>query len=72
MQTAVIKIPDNKFTLIKIIVNGLNGKIRSIDEDSIREEILAKLVDSPLEKEEIVSEELIRKDFRKYGIDLYR
>lgn len=50
----------------------MNGKIRPIDEDSIREEILAKLIDEPLQDEEIVDEKIIRKDFKKHGIDLYR
>jgi hypothetical protein len=72
MKTAIIKISDNKFSLIRSLVRELNGKIRVIDEDSIREEILAKLANAPESKEEIVDEELIRKDFKKHGIDLYR
>ena len=72
MKTAVINIPDNNFLVLRNIVRELNGKIKPIDEDSLKEEILAKLVDFPLEEEEIVSEELIRKDFKKHGIDLYR
>lgn len=72
MKTAIIKISDNKFSLIRNLIRELNGKIRVIDEDSIREEILAKLADSPESEEDIVDEELIRKDFKKHGIDLYR
>lgn len=72
MRTAVIKIPDQKFSLLKTIVRGLNGKIRTIDEDSVREEILARLVDAPLKDEEIVLEDIIRKDFKKHGVDLYK
>ena len=72
MKTAIIKIPDNRFALIKNLVRELNGKIRLIDEDTIREEILAKLADAPEEDEEIADEDLVRKDFKKHGIDLYR
>jgi hypothetical protein len=72
MRTAVIKISDDKFSLIRSIVHELRGKIRLIDEDTIREEILAKLADGPESDEDIVDEETIRKDFKKHGVNLYR
>ena len=72
MRTAVVRIPENNFSVLRKVVRELNGKIKFMDEEGLKEELLAKLVDFPLEEEEIIPQETIKRDLKKYGIDLYR
>lgn len=70
MSIAVVKIPDTNLALFKKLMKALSAKVSVVkDEEAYEKKIMLKLIEES-DDSETVSENLIRKDFKKYGVDL--
>ena len=68
MSIAIIKIDRSKLPALRQIAKAMEAKMRIVKDDDYQEELMAKLIEEGLQSE-IVPEELIRKDFKKHGVD---
>ena len=69
MSIAIIKIHRSKLRALRQIANAMEAKMRVVKEDDYSEELMAKLIEEGLQSE-IIPEEVIRKDFKKHGVNL--
>ncbi|MBL7893540.1 MAG: hypothetical protein JNL63_12980 [Bacteroidia bacterium] len=70
MSVAVVKIPDTNLAIFKKLMKALSAKISVVkDEDAYEKKIMLKLIEES-DDSEVVSENVIRKDFKKYGVAL--
>ncbi len=66
MNTVIIRIENDKLPALKKFVKEAAAKLRIVkDED----DIMVKLIEEGLQSE-IIPEELVRKNFKKHGVDL--
>ena len=70
MSVAVVKIPDINLAIFKKLMKALNAKVSVVkNEEEYEKKIMLKLIEES-EASEDVSENVIRKDFKKYGVNL--
>lgn len=70
MSIAIIQVDRSKVAALKKYSRMLEAKIRILrDEDDLEENLMIKLIEEGLGSG-IVSEETIKRDFKKYGADL--
>ncbi len=70
MSIAIIKIPNNNLPIFRKLMKALDARISIVkDEDEYEKRIMLHLIEES-ENSANVSEETVRKDFRKYGVGL--
>lgn len=70
MSIAIVKIPDNHLDIFKKIMKALDARISIVkDEDEYEKKMMLKLIEES-DDDANVSEDIIRKDFKKHGVDL--
>ncbi len=70
MSIAIVKIPDSNLQVFKKLMKALGARISIVkDEEAHEKAVMLKLIEES-EESETVPEEVIRKDFKKYGVDL--
>lgn len=70
MSVAVVKIPNKHLSMFIELMKILEAKVSIVkDQEEYEKKIMLKLIEESEESED-VPEELIRKDFKKYGVDL--
>ena len=70
MSIAIVNIRKSNLSVFKKLMRALDARVSIVkDEATEQKQIMLKLIEESEESENI-SEETIRKDFRKYGVDL--
>lgn len=70
MSIAIVKIPDDNLRVFKKLMKALDAEISIMkNQEAYEKAIMLKLIEES-EDSEAISEETIRKDFKKYGVDL--
>ena len=70
MSIAIVKIPDDNLRIFKKLMKALDAKISIVkDQEEYEKAIMLKLIEES-ENSDNVPEEVIRKDFKKYGVNL--
>ena len=68
MSIAIIKIKDQEIPMLKKFIDAFTGaKMRVINNEDYQEEIMSKLIEEGL-KSKILSEEQVKKEFKKHGV----
>jgi hypothetical protein len=70
MSIAIVKLSDSNLPIFRKLMKVLNARISVVkNQEEYEKKIMLKLIEESEESENI-PEEVIRKDFKKYGIDL--
>ncbi len=70
MSIAIVNIPNKNLTIFRKLMQALGAKISVVkDQEEYEKKLMLKLIIESDDSED-VSEEVIRKDFRKYGVEL--
>ena len=70
MSIAIVDIPNRNLNVFRKLMKALDAKISVVkDEEAYEKKLMLKLIIESDESENI-SEGVIRKDFKKYGIEL--
>ncbi len=70
MSIAIVNIPNKNLNIFKKLIRALDAKISVVkDQEEYEKKLMLKLIIES-DKSEDVSEKVIRKDFKKYGVEL--
>lgn len=69
MSIIIIKVKNEEnISIFKKFAKALEEKLRVIKDEEYEDSLISALIDEGL-KTEIVPEEMVRKEFRKHGVD---
>lgn len=70
MSIAIVNIPDKNLNIFRKLMKALDAKISVMkNQAEYEKKLMLKLIIESDDSED-VSEDVIRKDFRKYGVEL--